>query len=161
MALALFLRSSARLQALPNLSRCVQFAPSSTSRPFSHLVQQLNKNPISATKSKVNVIATRGMSADHSKLWPIEKAVSIALLGLVPASIITPNPILDNLLAVAVVAHFHWGLEACVIDYIRPIIFGPVIPKLALGLLYLVSAATLGGLLYYNHNCIGIGCTAF
>lgn len=51
------------------------------------------------------------------------------------------------------------GLEACVIDYVRPIIFGPAIPKITLGLLYVISAATLGGLLYYNHICIGIGRT--
>lgn len=77
-------------------------------RPFSQLFSQLNKSPISASKSKINAIVTRSMSGDHSKLWPIEKAVSIALLGLVPATFLTPNVVLDNLLAVAAVAHFHW-----------------------------------------------------
>ncbi|KAJ8958073.1 hypothetical protein NQ317_004496 [Molorchus minor] len=99
------------------------------------------------------------MSGDHSKLWPIEKAVSIALLGVVPATLLFSNLVLDNIFALLVVAHFHWGLEACAVDYIRPVIFGPVIPKLAIGLLYAISALTLGSLLYYNHTCIGIGCT--
>ncbi|XP_018573422.1 succinate dehydrogenase [ubiquinone] cytochrome b small subunit, mitochondrial [Anoplophora glabripennis] len=157
MALSLILRNTAKLQALPKASKCVMFT--NNVRPFSQILTPLNKSPISASKSKINTVVIRSMSGDHSKLWPIEKAVSIALLGLVPATFLTPNIVLDNLLAVAVVAHFHWGLEACVIDYVRPIIFGPVIPKIVLGLLYVISAATLGGLLYYNHNCIGIGKT--
>jgi succinate dehydrogenase (ubiquinone) membrane anchor subunit len=48
------------------------------------------------------------------------------------------------------------GLEAIVIDYVRPIIFGNVIPKIALGLLYLLSAACLGGLFYFIYHDIGI-----
>ena len=48
------------------------------------------------------------MSGDHSRLWPIEKALSVSLLVLVPAAIASPHFILDNLLAVAAVAHFHW-----------------------------------------------------
>lgn len=51
------------------------------------------------------------------------------------------------------------GLEACVVDYVRPILFGNAVPKVTLGLLYLLSFATLGGLLYYNHHSIGIGQT--
>lgn len=48
------------------------------------------------------------------------------------------------------------GLEAIVTDYVRPILFGTTVPKLAHGLLLLVSAATLGGLFYFNYNDIGI-----
>lgn len=44
-------------------------------------------------------------------------------------------------------------------DYIRPIIVGNAIPKISLGLVYLLSFATLGGLLYYNHHSLGIGAT--
>lgn len=43
-----------------------------------------------------------------------------------------------------------------VIDYVRPIIFGRLFPKIALLLVYAISAATLGGLLYYNYHDIGI-----
>lgn len=53
--------------------------------------------------------------------------------------------------------HAHWGLEAIVVDYVRPVLFGNVVPKLAHGLLVLFSAATLGGLLYFIYNDIGIG----
>lgn len=49
------------------------------------------------------------------------------------------------------------GIEAIVLDYIRPIIFGPVIPKLSFMAVYVLSALTLGGLLYFNFTNIGVG----
>lgn len=49
------------------------------------------------------------------------------------------------------------GLEACAVDYIRPILVGNAIAKVSVGLVYLLSFATLGGLFYYNHHSIGIG----
>ncbi|KAJ8936609.1 hypothetical protein NQ314_012224 [Rhamnusium bicolor] len=157
-ALPLILRSNGRFQAFPKILGSSTFSVNTT-KPFSQLLCQANRNLIASSKNKINLVATRGMSGDHSKMWTIEKIVSLSLLGVVPATFLVPNTILDNVFAVLVVAHFHWGLEACAIDYIRPIIFGPVIPKLAIVLLYLISASTLGGLLYYNNNCIGIGCT--
>lgn len=51
---------------------------------------------------------------------------------------------------------FYRGIEAIVIDYVRPILFGPLIPKISLILCYILSAATLGGLLYFNYNDVGI-----
>lgn len=48
------------------------------------------------------------------------------------------------------------GIEAVVVDYIRPIIFGDVIPKVAQGLWLLISIATLGGLFYFIYTDIGI-----
>jgi hypothetical protein len=50
----------------------------------------------------------RLMSGDHSKMWPVEKALSLSLIFLIPAAIAMPNPIFDNLAAVAAVIHFHW-----------------------------------------------------
>lgn len=43
-----------------------------------------------------------------------------------------------------------------VTDYIRPIIFGSVVPKVAHVALLLFSVATLGGLFYLIYNDIGI-----
>lgn len=92
----------------------------------------------------------------HSGLWTAERALSLALLGLAPAALAYPSQTLDTLLAVSIVMHGHWGLEACVTDYIRPVIFGEAIPKISHGLLILVSATTLGGLLYFIYTDIGI-----
>jgi hypothetical protein len=48
------------------------------------------------------------------------------------------------------------GIEAVVVDYVRPITFGNVIPKIALGALYLLSIVTLAGLLFFITNDVGI-----
>jgi succinate dehydrogenase (ubiquinone) membrane anchor subunit len=42
------------------------------------------------------------------------------------------------------------------VDYVRPIVFGNVIPKIALGALYLLSVVTLAGLLLFITNDVGI-----
>lgn len=92
----------------------------------------------------------------HTTLWTAERAVSVLLLGLVPAAIACPSQTLDTLLAVSIVMHGHWGLEACVTDYVRPVIFGEFIPKASHVLLLAISATTLGGLLYFIYTDIGI-----
>lgn len=51
---------------------------------------------------------------------------------------------------------FSRGLEAIAVDYVRASIFGPVIPKVAIGLVYLISIATLGGLFYIITHDIGL-----
>ena len=78
------------------------------------------------------------------------------MIGLAPVGFITPIPGLDYALAAALVIHVHWGLEAVVVDYIRPSIFGPVIPKASLGLLYLLSILSIGGLFYFNYTDVGL-----
>ncbi|CAH1162757.1 unnamed protein product [Phaedon cochleariae] len=156
MALSLILRNAARTNGMSSIIKSTIIVDSR--KTFSQLLDK--SKVISPLYRKINLpIVKRSMSGDHSKLWPIEKAVSVILLGVVPATFLTPNVVLDDMFAVLTVVHFHWGLEACVVDYIRPILFGAALPKISLGLLYLISAATLGGLLYYNHHCGGIGQT--
>lgn len=41
-------------------------------------------------------------------------------------------------------------------DYVRPSIFGKVIPKLAVGAVYALSFFTLGGLCYFIYTDVGI-----
>lgn len=94
--------------------------------------------------------------ASHVTLWNAERALSLALLGVIPVGLMFPSQVGDTLMAVSIVMHQHWGLEAIVTDYVRPILFGTTVPKLAHGLLLIVSAATLGGLFYFNYNDIGI-----
>lgn len=97
--------------------------------------------------------------SNHSGLWTAERAVSVALLGLLPAALAYPSKTLDTLLAISVVMHAHWGIEACVIDYVRPVLFGSIIPKITPFLVIVYSAALLGGLLYFINTDIGIGQT--
>ncbi len=44
------------------------------------------------------------------------------------------------------------------VDYIRPSLFGgsTVIPNITQGLVWLLSAITLGGLYYFNYTDVGI-----
>uniref|UniRef100_A0A7R9EIR2 Succinate dehydrogenase [ubiquinone] cytochrome b small subunit n=1 Tax=Timema monikensis TaxID=170555 RepID=A0A7R9EIR2_9NEOP len=91
-------------------------------------------------------------SHDHTKLWTAERALSASLLPLFPAALLYPCQALDCALAIILVMHNHWGVEANVVDYIRPKMFGPIIPKVAIFGLYGISIATLAGLFYFIFN---------
>jgi len=43
-----------------------------------------------------------------------------------------------------------------VVDYVRPSVFGEVIPKIAIALLYAFSVLTLGGLCYFTYSDVGL-----
>lgn len=92
----------------------------------------------------------------HEKLWKAERYLSLALLGVIPAAAVIPHPILDYGLALSLVVHVHWGVEAIVTDYIRPSIFGPTIPKISIALVYVLSSLALGGLFMFNYTDVGI-----
>ncbi|XP_026332938.1 succinate dehydrogenase [ubiquinone] cytochrome b small subunit, mitochondrial isoform X1 [Hyposmocoma kahamanoa] len=96
---------------------------------------------------------------DHSRLWVIERAVTAVMLGAIPAALIMPNKILDSVVAILITAHSFWGLEAVAVDYVRESIFGKIIPKIAIALVYLIHIATLGGLFYIISHDIGIANT--
>ncbi|XP_014212544.1 succinate dehydrogenase [ubiquinone] cytochrome b small subunit, mitochondrial [Copidosoma floridanum] len=93
---------------------------------------------------------------DHVNLWKLERVVSALFLPLLPLAFMLENPILDSVLAVASVIHVHWGLEAIIIDYARPLVVGPVVPKILMAALYLTSALTLAGLMVLIYNGPGL-----
>lgn len=117
--------------------------------PHALMVQNVKQFSLSAKQ-----MASQGH--DHTKLWAAEKVLSVSLLGIVPLAFLIPSQFMDYLLAVTVVMHNHWGIEAIVVDYVRPVIFGNVIPKIALGAVYLLSIVTLAGLLFFITNDVGI-----
>lgn len=63
---------------------------------------------------------------------------------------------MDYAVATSLVVHIHWGIEAIVVDYVRPSIFGPTIPKISVGLVYLLSSLALGGLFLFNYTDVGL-----
>ncbi|KAL9893024.1 succinate dehydrogenase [ubiquinone] cytochrome b small subunit, mitochondrial-like [Glossina fuscipes fuscipes] len=93
---------------------------------------------------------------NHTTLWTLERVVSLAFLGVIPAAFLVPSQTLDALMAVSLVLHSHWGIEATITDYVRPAIVGNVLPKVSHASLLLLSMATLGGLFYLIYNDIGI-----
>jgi len=103
-------------------------------------------------------LAKRLMSStgDHVTLWTAERILSAALVPVIPLALIMPCAPLDVLMAFGLAIHSHWGIEAIVVDYVRPSIFGPVIPKIAVMMVYGLSAMTLGGLFYFIYADVGL-----
>ncbi|XP_060550984.1 succinate dehydrogenase [ubiquinone] cytochrome b small subunit, mitochondrial [Pantherophis guttatus] len=84
--------------------------------------------------------------------WTSERAVSILLLGLLPAAYLYPGAAVDYSLAATLTLHGHWGLGQLVTDYVH----GKSSIKLANAGLYLLSAVTFAGLCYFNYHDVGI-----
>ncbi|CAD7084273.1 unnamed protein product [Hermetia illucens] len=113
--------------------------------------------PITTNIRTISTTApVRSSGGSHSGLWTAERALSVGLIGVIPAALAFPSQGLDALMAVSIVMHQHWGLDAVVVDYVRPAVVGNVLPKVARGGLFLLSAATLGGLLYFSYNDVGL-----
>ncbi|XP_046992195.1 succinate dehydrogenase [ubiquinone] cytochrome b small subunit, mitochondrial [Schistocerca americana] len=105
--------------------------------------------------SSVKNEAEKSHGGDHTKLWSAERILAAGLLGVVPVALIFPSQPLDCLLALSLVMHSHWGIEAIVVDYVRPIIFGKTFPVIAHALVYVLSISTLTGLLFLIFNDCG------
>lgn len=97
--------------AISGLLRSTSGLSMSSRKTYSGLVATARKNGGIITQKSTNfTLAKRCMSADHSKLWPIEKLVTLGLIGVVPATFIaaSPNVILDDAFAILTVLHMHW-----------------------------------------------------
>ncbi|XP_028041189.1 succinate dehydrogenase [ubiquinone] cytochrome b small subunit, mitochondrial [Bombyx mandarina] len=131
----------------------------SSSLPIRNIMKDTKTTPIlNAIRSFRTSCVRRSAEKveDHSRLWVIERVVSAALVPLIPLALMMPNKLFDSLLAILITAHSFWGLEAIAVDYVRASIFGPILPKIAIGLVYLISIATLGGLFYIISHDVGI-----
>ncbi|XP_032565443.1 succinate dehydrogenase [ubiquinone] cytochrome b small subunit, mitochondrial [Chiroxiphia lanceolata] len=93
-----------------------------------------------------------GSSKAASLHWTGERAVSVFLLGLLPAAYLCPGPAVDYSLAAALTLHGHWGLGQVITDYVH----GDTAIKVANTGLYVLSAATFAGLCYFNYHDVGI-----
>ncbi|KFP74927.1 hypothetical protein N311_00995, partial [Apaloderma vittatum] len=93
-----------------------------------------------------------GSSKAASLHWTGERAVSVLLLGLLPAAYLYPGPAMDYSLAAALTLHGHWGLGQVITDYVH----GDVPIKVANTGLYVLSAVTFAGLCYFNYHDVGI-----
>jgi len=95
-------------------------------------------------------------TGDHVKLWTAERALSAALLGVIPAAVLMPTPAMETLMALSLTLHSHWGVEAIVHDYIRPSVFGNVIPKLSVVFVQFLSIMTFGSLCFFIYSDVGL-----
>jgi len=97
-------------------------------------------------------------SGDHVRMWTAERAVSLAQIPAIVIPFLHTTPATDALFCTLAVLHSHWGIEAIVVDYIRPSLFNgsTVIPNIAVALVWALSAFTLGALYYFAYTDVGI-----
>ncbi|XP_013194273.2 succinate dehydrogenase [ubiquinone] cytochrome b small subunit, mitochondrial [Amyelois transitella] len=169
MALSMFLRSPACASRLQQ--QCMRFSTQSLARSSTPLIVPLkNITLLEAKKSTPILNSVRDFRTsmvrmseekahDHAKLWVVEKLTAAVLVPLIPLGLLMPNKLFDSVLAILITAHSFWGLEAIAVDYARASVVGPVLAKLAVILVYLVSIATLGGLFYVIGHDVGIAGT--
>merc|ERR1740131_291741 len=88
-------------------------------------------------------------------MWTAERLVSLAQVPAILVPFALTTPLTDALFCTLAVLHSHWGIEAIVVDYIRPSLFNgsTVIPNIAVGLVWALSAFTLGGEGPHQSNC--------
>lgn len=88
-------------------------------------------------------------SANH---WNAERYLSAALVGIIPAALLLESNYFDQVLALSLVVHSHWGLSCILTDYVH----GSTAPKVAQATLAVVSVVSLIGLIYFNFSDIGL-----
>ncbi|XP_034190758.1 succinate dehydrogenase, subunit D [Osmia lignaria lignaria] len=156
------LESLSKTNLLANSCKLPQFGRTSTT--LANPKQCLHSNVMN-NGTKFPVIGTVGLqlsrkastiNSDHVRLWVFEKLVSSALPVIIPAALIMENAALDGIMSVLIVMHTHWGLEAIITDYARPIIVGTVVPKVLHLSLFILSAVTLCGLLVLINDGPGV-----
>jgi len=91
-------------------------------------------------------------------MWTAERVVSLAMIPIGVGPFLVTTPLTDALFCTLAILHSHWGIEAIVVDYIRPSLFNgsTVIPNICVGLVWALSAFTLGALYYFNYSDVGI-----
>ncbi|XP_022692179.1 succinate dehydrogenase [ubiquinone] cytochrome b small subunit, mitochondrial-like isoform X1 [Varroa jacobsoni] len=116
---------------------------------------------VTTSASSMMISKRSSSSGNFTPLWTMERAVSadiihLGLVGIVPIALMMPNPATEFILALSLTAHIHWGIEAVAVDYARPRVVGEFLSKVAIGTVYALSFATLGGLMYFNFTDVGL-----
>jgi len=119
-------------------------------------IQKTNSFKCISPFSTSQKVLTAHSEHNHSHIWTAERFLSAGLVGLLPLSLAFPNPALDYALALALTAHVHWGVEAIVVDYVRPNVVGATLSRVAVASVYALSVLTLGGLFYFNYSDVGL-----
>ncbi|XP_028648669.1 succinate dehydrogenase [ubiquinone] cytochrome b small subunit B, mitochondrial [Erpetoichthys calabaricus] len=102
--------------------------------------------------SQIRMSPVHNASSSASFHWTLERSLSLALLGMIPAAYVYPGAVMDYSLAAALTLHGHWGLSQVVIDYVH----GDAKVKAAKAALFVLSATTFAGLCYFNYHDVGI-----
>uniref|UniRef100_A0A646QDH0 Succinate dehydrogenase [ubiquinone] cytochrome b small subunit n=1 Tax=Hemiscolopendra marginata TaxID=943146 RepID=A0A646QDH0_9MYRI len=122
----------------------------------------VRSTPAIATTTSTAILPHRQSSSeaahhDYSRMWTLERIVAASMLPIIPATIAITSPVLDYTLALLLTVHSHWSLENVIHDYVRPRLYGEIVPRVATAILYFFSAMILGGLCYFNYTDVGLG----
>ncbi|CAN8013444.1 hypothetical protein HPB47_014663 [Ixodes persulcatus] len=129
---------------------------SALSRQQAPLTSFVASQKLAPYQPQVTTVRLASADANYVNIWKAERLLAASLLAIIPGAFMFPNAVMDSLLAISVTMHVHWGVETIVVDYVRPSIFGAVIPKVAVGAVYALSISALVGLLYFNFTDVGI-----
>merc|ERR1711963_460271 len=80
--------------------------------------------------------AVNRSSGDHVRMWTMERGVSVLQIPTLIVPFIHTTFWTDAMFCTLAVLHSHWGVEAIVVDYIRPSLFmvalpSPISPRVA------------------------------
>ncbi|OPJ68255.1 succinate dehydrogenase [ubiquinone] cytochrome b small subunit, mitochondrial [Patagioenas fasciata monilis] len=90
-----------------------------TLRPRAAVLAAVADRSAPARQSHSSPQQRQGSSKAASLHWTGERAVSVLLLGLLPAAYLFPGPAMDYSLAAALTLHGHWGLGQVITDYVH------------------------------------------
>ncbi|KNC81366.1 hypothetical protein SARC_06310 [Sphaeroforma arctica JP610] len=97
-------------------------------------------------------VAMQAMGMKESTHWKAERVVSVGSLALIPAAaVVGPSLPIDMAMAVVLPLHSYWGMEQVFTDYAKGI-FAPLSTVLNV----VVHVGTVGGLIMFNLNDVGI-----
>nr|XP_009942953.1 PREDICTED: succinate dehydrogenase [ubiquinone] cytochrome b small subunit, mitochondrial [Opisthocomus hoazin] len=136
----------------PRERACRVVIAASSTRFLRSRQQRVLRVPLTSAAGLGRRFLEPGSSKSASLHWTSERAVSVLLLGLLPAAYLYPGPAMDYSLAAALTLHGHWGLGQVITDYVH----GDTPIKLANTGLYVLSAVTFAGLCYFNYYDVGI-----
>lgn len=94
--------------------------------------------------------AGKGHMMTASTHWKVERAVSVALVGIMPAALFIQGGLMDHALTTFVYLHGFWGIDGVIKDYL--VKFIPWIQKVW----YLIAIFGFAGLINFNFNDIGV-----
>lgn len=120
------------------------------------LVSSVSTQKLVPYKPQVTAVRLASADSNYVWIWKAERILAASMIAIVPGAFMFPSPVMDCLLAMSATLHMHWGVETVAVDYIRPALFGNVIPKIAVGAVYALSISALVGLLYFNFTDVGI-----
>lgn len=112
-----------------------------------------------STQTTAAVVKEEPKSKTHGSYhWIIERAISMSLVGLIPAAYIVPHPGIDYALGFLLPVHCHIGFMQVITDYI-PKRKSPLLYSVSSNGLRLATLFTIYGLYLLNSQDVGITAT--